>query len=104
MPIFLRKKFSLLTFFHFNSSFAPNTAKAKVAAISIFEILDRKPEIDATDNEGKDRPTPIKGEAKFEGVHFNYPARPDVHILKGLDMSVYAGKTIALVGSSGSGK
>ncbi|CAB4481222.1 uncharacterized protein OCT59_003157 [Rhizophagus irregularis] len=86
------------------STFAPNTAKAKVAAISIFEVLDRKPEIDATDNEGKDRPTPVKGEAKFEGVHFNYPARPDVHILRGLDMSIYSGKTIALVGSSGSGK
>ncbi|GET00767.1 multidrug resistance protein 1 [Rhizophagus clarus] len=86
------------------STFAPNTAKAKVAAISIFEILDRKPAIDATDNEGKDRPTPVKGESEFEGVHFNYPARPDVHILRGLDMSIYAGKTIALVGSSGSGK
>lgn len=102
---FFSKKISILIFFFaFNSTFAPNTAKAKVAAISIFEVLDRKPEIDATDNEGKDRPTPVKGEAKFEGVHFNYPARPDVHILRGLDMSIYSGKTIALVGSSGSGK
>ncbi|CAI2174077.1 6193_t:CDS:10 [Funneliformis geosporum] len=88
----------------YETTFAPNTAKAKVAALSIFEILDRKPKIDVSDTEGKDRPTPVTGEARIEEVHFNYPARPDVHILRGLDMSILAGKNIALVGSSGSGK
>ncbi|CAJ0645863.1 8190_t:CDS:10 [Entrophospora sp. SA101] len=86
------------------SSFAPNTANAKVAAISIFEIIDRKSKIDATGNEGKDRPTPVTGESTIKDVHFNYPARPDIKILKGLDMSIDAEKKIALVGSSGSGK
>jgi ABC-type multidrug transport system fused ATPase/permease subunit len=104
---FFSKNFHIIKrfkFFYFNSSFAPSTAKAKVAAISILEILDRKPAIDATDNEGKDRPTPVKGGAKFRKVRFNYPERPDVNILRGLDLSIYAGKTIALVGPSGSGK
>ncbi|CAG8455912.1 13526_t:CDS:10 [Dentiscutata erythropus] len=41
------------------STFAPNTAKAKVSALSIFELLDRKSNIDPTQNEGKDRPTPV---------------------------------------------
>ncbi|CAG8508599.1 11057_t:CDS:10 [Acaulospora morrowiae] len=86
------------------STFAPNTAKAKLAAISIFQILDRKSAIDPTDNEGKDRPMPITGEAELHDVHFNYPARPGVHILRGFDAKVDAGKTIALVGPSGSGK
>src|SRR6185312_10158676 len=42
------------------SNFAPNIAKAKIAAISIFELIDRKSAIDPTDNEGKDRPAPVK--------------------------------------------
>src|SRR5205085_12532212 len=86
------------------SSFAPNIAGAKVAAISIFEIIDRQSKIDASDCEGKDRPTPVTGESTFKDVRFNYPARPHVNILRGLDMSIYAGKTIALVGATGSGK
>ncbi|CAG8506586.1 14903_t:CDS:10 [Cetraspora pellucida] len=86
------------------STFAPDIVKAKVAALSIFEILDRKSLIDPTDNEGKERPAPILGDSSFHSVHFNYPARPDIPILRGLDMSIYSGKTIALVGSSGSGK
>ncbi|KAF0430296.1 P-loop containing nucleoside triphosphate hydrolase protein [Gigaspora margarita] len=86
------------------STFAPDVAKAKVAALSIFEILDRKSLINPTDNEGKDRPAPVLGDSSFHSVHFKYPARPNVPILRGLDLSIYSGKTIALVGSSGSGK
>ncbi|RIB22625.1 P-glyco protein ABCB5 [Gigaspora rosea] len=86
------------------STFAPDIAKAKVAALSIFEILDRKSLINPTDNEGKDRPAPVLGDSSFHSVHFKYPARPNVPILRGLDLSIYSGKTIALVGSSGSGK
>ncbi|RHZ59931.1 hypothetical protein Glove_360g64 [Diversispora epigaea] len=86
------------------STFAPNTAKAKIAALSIFEVLDRKSEIDPSDTEGKDRPAPVTGESDFRDVHFNYPARPEAQILRGLNLKVLAGKKIALVGSSGSGK
>ena len=35
---------------------------------------------------------------------FRYPARPDVPVLTGLDLQVDVGQTVALVGSSGSGK
>ncbi len=42
------------------------------------------------------------GSVELRGVHFGYDAeRP---ILKGIDMDVPAGKTVAIVGSSGSGK
>ena len=40
----------------------------------------------------------------LRGVHFSYPARPDVPVLAGLDLSIPAGTSMALVGGSGCGK
>ena len=37
-------------------------------------------------------------------MHFSYPARPDVQIFSGLNLSIAAGQTVALVGESGSGE
>ncbi|CAG8596178.1 9116_t:CDS:10, partial [Ambispora leptoticha] len=85
-------------------AFAPNVSRAKIAAISIFEILDRKSSINVKETLDKDRPTPVSGTASAHDVRFKYPARPNVPILRGLDLSVLAGKTVAIVGSSGSGK
>ena len=44
------------------------------------------------------------GEISLEHVKFNYPSRPNVPIVKDLSITFPAGKTIALVGASGSGK
>ncbi|KAI1324318.1 P-loop containing nucleoside triphosphate hydrolase protein [Xylariaceae sp. FL0255] len=41
---------------------------------------------------------------KFSQVHFAYPARPDVNVLKGLDINIKPGQFCALVGPSGAGK
>ena len=41
---------------------------------------------------------------RFQGVQFNYPSRPEVPILQGLDLKVSKGQTLALVDSSGCGK
>ncbi|CAG8448774.1 2904_t:CDS:10 [Ambispora leptoticha] len=86
------------------SMFAPNTAKAKVAAISIFKLLDRNSSIDPDDVEGKIRPAPVTGECNLSNVRFRYPARRNVKILKGLDAGIPAGKSVAFVGPSGCGK
>lgn len=45
-----------------------------------------------------------KGEIEFKNVAFNYPSRPDFSVLKSISFKVEAGQTVALVGSSGSGK
>lgn len=37
-------------------------------------------------------------------MNFNYPSRPDVKVLQGLDITVKPGHTLALVGPSGCGK
>ena len=44
------------------------------------------------------------GEITFEDVEFHYPTRPDVKVLKGLNITVKPGETLALVGQSGCGK
>ena len=76
---------------------------AKGAAGMIFEIIDRKPEIDSFSEEGL-RPDKVIGKVEIKNVKFNYPSRMDVDILKGLTLTIEAGQTVALVGPSGCGK
>ncbi|XP_075683762.1 ATP-dependent translocase ABCB1-like [Rhinoderma darwinii] len=85
------------------SSFAPDYAKAKTSAAHIVSLLEREPLIDSYSAAGQ-KPSQCDGNVKFQGVQFNYPTRPDVPVLQGLDISVGKGETLALVGSSGCGK
>ncbi|XP_064907344.1 ATP-binding cassette sub-family B member 5 isoform X3 [Columba livia] len=85
---------------------APNlesVAKARGAAYEIYQIIDKKRLIDSSSKEGY-KPDKLIGEIEFRNIHFSYPSRPDVKILRGLNLKVQAGKTIALVGASGCGK
>lgn len=45
-----------------------------------------------------------QGHVELRGVSFNYPSRPEVTALTGIDLTIPAGTTVALVGRSGSGK
>jgi len=45
-----------------------------------------------------------KGAVELNNIHFSYPTRPDIEVLKGITFSIKPGEKIAVVGSSGSGK
>ncbi|GLE08449.1 hypothetical protein PINS_up019632 [Pythium insidiosum] len=76
------------------------------AAAQLYEILDTTPEIDASrDVDGSSiAPSQCNGDVTIQGVHFAYPSRPEAPILRGLDVHIPAGQTVAFVGPSGGGK
>jgi len=73
------------------------------ASTRIFQTIDRTPSIDSEDKKGKAL-SYERGEIDFQDVHFSYPSWPDTPILQGLNLRIPAGKTVGLVGGSGSGK
>lgn len=77
--------------------------EASVAASRIFHRIDRVPQIDSEAKEGLVLKN-IHGELEFEHVFFTYPSRPNCTVLKDFNLKIEAGKTVALVGASGSGK
>ncbi|KAI6129641.1 ste6-like protein, partial [Pisolithus croceorrhizus] len=84
-----------------NTSTAITTACG--AAAKLFATIERVPDIDSTSPDGL-KPEKVVGEITLENVQFSYPARPDVPILKSINITFEAGKAAALVGASGSGK
>ncbi|XP_027773765.1 ABC transporter B family member 19-like [Solanum pennellii] len=76
--------------------------QAKAAGKEVFQIIDRKPTIDA-DSGGMTFEV-IDGNINIRDVHFAYPSRQEKLVLQGFSLSIPAGKVVALVGSSGSGK
>ncbi|KAG0045015.1 Multidrug resistance protein 1 [Gryganskiella cystojenkinii] len=78
-------------------------AKAQAAAFQIFKTIERVPVIDSSSPTGA-KPENLQGHIVLRDIDFAYPSRPDVPILRGLNVEVLPGQTIALVGHSGSGK
>ena len=72
--------------------------QALVAGISVFEFIDEKSE----ENTGKKEINKIKGGITFNNVSFSY--NNNKTSLKNIDLNINLGETIALVGSTGSGK
>ncbi|KAJ8762172.1 hypothetical protein K2173_007326 [Erythroxylum novogranatense] len=82
---------------------APDIVKGSEALGSVFSILRRKTAIDPDDPASK-MVTQVKGDIVFRNVRFNYPARPDITIFENLNLKISSGKSLAVVGQSGSGK
>ncbi|KAG8376062.1 hypothetical protein BUALT_Bualt09G0024500 [Buddleja alternifolia] len=78
--------------------------EASVAASRIFHRIDRVPEIDGEDTTKGMVVSKITGQLEFEHVKFTYPSRPDALVLNDFNLNIEAGKSVALVGASGSGK
>ncbi len=72
------------------------------AGHKLFHLLDRPIEVqDAPDAAALPK---IEGRVEYQQVGFSYEADKDLVVLKGINLTVPAGKTVALVGHTGAGK
>ncbi|KAL7241120.1 hypothetical protein ACSBR2_006696 [Camellia fascicularis] len=78
-------------------------SKGTDAVKSVFMILKRKSKMEPDEMDGVE-PEKLNGDIEFKDVYFAYPSRPKQFMLTGLSLKVEAGKTVSLVGQSGSGK
>ncbi|KAJ5792122.1 uncharacterized protein N7503_008100 [Penicillium pulvis] len=76
---------------------------AVAAGTKIFGAIERNSPLNPSSDEGMCLPS-INGDIRFENVKHIYPSRPDVTIMKNMNLTCPAGTVTALVGPSGSGK
>lgn len=85
---------------------APNAqafSTGVAAAAKIYNTIDRTSPMDPSNEEGGKLES-VQGHLEFRHIKHVYPSRPEVIVLKDLNLVVPAGKVTALVGASGSGK
>ncbi len=75
--------------------------KCSGASARVRELLTETPE--TAGGAMPARPGPA-ARVVFENVHFRYPSRPDLPVLRGISLEAEPGARIALVGPSGAGK
>lgn len=78
-------------------------SKGKSAAYNIMEMVSKPTKMDRHLADGVEL-SEVKGDIELQNVVFSYPSRPDVIIFNNFSLSIPSGRTVALVGGSGSGK
>ena len=92
-------------------------AAGRGAAVNLFAVINRVPQIDSLSEEGKFcsyseqrhsdlttglKPEKLSGEIEFRNVTFRYPSRPDETVLENFNLKIKPGKTVAIVGERSS--
>ncbi len=72
-----------------------------IAAERVFKLLETR---DAVQNDGTLAPAKLQGDLEFENVWFSYSGNADEAVLKNVSFHIPPGNTLAIVGSTGSGK
>lgn len=81
--------------------FAPTITTAFIGAHGVFKIIDRPSQIKSIKQSIK---SDNSSNIHFKDICFHYPTRPNIQVLDDFNLNIDEGKTIALVGHSGSGK
>lgn len=76
--------------------------QALAAAPRLFEILDAPLAIE--DDPDAVALTDVRGDIRFEDVHFAFDDEPDRLVMEGLNLHIRPGEVVAILGGTGSGK
>jgi len=91
----------LFTTVKFVTKVVPRIPRASVSAARIAEVLDA--ELSINDGEQEHLEQNLRGELSFRNVGFKYPGSR-AYALEGISFSARQGETVAIIGSTGSGK
>lgn len=78
-----------------------NVLSALAGAERVFELIDEEDEVETATKKLEGR---LRGDIEFKDVYFKYNEEQLPYTLAGVNLSIRAGQTVALVGATGAGK